>query len=842
MKNKLYWFLFFVVLAANIYLRLFPAYFPQLKEQAKLNVQQEIWDEFSERVNLTQPDFNPYAKEAVVEELYNEKLRQKGIFKRQVQQEYSKLKDKYQDSSGQTYLLELDPYKWARYTENVLKNGHPGDKKLAGKSYDTRTLAPKGIKMFYVNFLYYCSAFLYKIFSFFFSGIFSQTFLFYLPLFYMAIFLTLVYFLAGNIFSPLAGLIAVSFVGFNRLFIQRSCVGWYDYDTLSLTAPLLVVWFILSALKHKDNLKKLVIFALLAAFSQGVFTLIWIGWRFIFMVMAVFFFCVILNNYFIDFRDLKKANKESGHYFICAAIFFVVSLIFVFLFTGMFPGESLLNFIENNLRLGQSVSSQIWPNTFYTVGELLPANMLKVAQYVYNPLIYVFSIVSMFLVYCLSRRGKNKDFFYIMFFWFAVMLFASFKGARFVLFLLPPLGLFLGGFFSEIMPRIVKKFSFDFRAKIAAKAGFLSLAVFVIVFFFFSGLAVAKKIYPFMDDNWHKALTYIKENTSAQAVIHSWWDYGDWFEAVAARGAIFDGQSQNKPHAYWMARVMMTKNEDEAVRILRMLNNASDETYTVLNKYIPDSFRSFALLDKLLFLDKQEGKKVLSQYDISQEDAKVILDGLYRVPTEAYFVVDGSMPDKIPSISFLGNWDFRKLYVYQHKEKQREEVVNNLARIFGGSLEAANSLYDEIIITPAGKGSFEAVSKRYAFYSPVSESQDKGKISYFDNGLVFDWNTEKGLIYSLVKRGYKTPKKIVISKGGIEKELVIDEGDFSKGVWIFEDAGKYKSMVLDEELINSLFSRLYFLKGRGLKFFEPFYMDDEAKIFVFKIKWAKLDE
>src|SRR3990167_8068211 len=48
-------------------------------------------------------------------------------------------------NDGTTYLLELDPYFWARHAENILERGHPGDSlTVDGKWFDDKMLAPNG--------------------------------------------------------------------------------------------------------------------------------------------------------------------------------------------------------------------------------------------------------------------------------------------------------------------------------------------------------------------------------------------------------------------------------------------------------------------------------------------------------------------------------------------------------------------------------------------------------------------------------------------------------------------------------------------------------------------------
>lgn len=831
-------FLFSFCLGVNIYFRLFPAYFPQLKETAKLSVSNEILEDVNKTVEELYPAYNDYAKSKIINDLFKRKLEDKKAFKEKVSEKYQSLKDKYQDSFGRTYLLELDPYQWMRYTENVLKYGHPGDKKIGKDSYDTYMLAPKGTKIFYAQFLFYFSAFFYKIFSFFRQGVELSRFLFYLPLFYTSIFLSLVYFFCRRIFSSLAAFFTVLFIGLSDILIIRGAAGWYDYDILSLIVPLLIVWFLLEALNDKNGIKRIVFYSFLAAFFQGLYPAVWIGWWFIFLVIAGFFFCSILNNYLIYPRDLKRGSHENKIYFISAAVFFTGSIIFSFLFSGTNPFGTIISQVFDALRLGKSLSASIWPNTYYTVGELTPVNLAAIAHDLYGETIFLVLLASMFWVFYKERRGGRKNFFYMMFFWFVFMLFASLKSVRFGMFLSVPLGFFLGGFIDGVYLKIKNKFWRSLRLKLFTCAVFFLGCGFLLKVFLFSGLDSARHIAPLMNDDWQKALTYLKENTPLDAVINSWWDYGDLFKTVGKRRVIFDGQSQNRPLAYWMARVLLANKEEEAVRILKMLNNASDTTFPLLNKYIPDAFDCAGVLEKLLAENRSKGKAVLLEHKVPSEIIEQVLDDLHKCPSPAYFLVESSMVHKIDSISFLGNWDFRKLYVYRNLRAEKENVLDGLSRIFDLSMEDARSFYTEIVITPSGEGSYEALSKRSAFFGSPVEGKREGDFLYFDNGVVYDLNSKHALVYSSLNRKYMSAKNIFVWDEK-EERITNEQGDFEKGILLIKSKDKYKSIVLDNVLAGSLFSRLYFLGGKGLKYFEPFFQDEEAGIYVYKISWNK---
>ncbi|MBU1122037.1 MAG: dolichyl-diphosphooligosaccharide--protein glycosyltransferase subunit STT3 [Candidatus Omnitrophica bacterium] len=831
---------FLFCIGINLYLRLFPAYFPQYKKQAQVTVKNKILDEIEETINQAYSDYNLYAKQAIRKEMFKARLKDKEKFKQEVNKEYFKLKDKFQNEDGQTYLLELDPYHWARYTANVLENGHPGDETRDGKAYDTYMLAPIGRAAPSEQFLFYSSAYLYTLFNTFYKGINLQTFLFYLPLLYVLIFLVLLYFFTKSVFSHMAAFFTTLFVGFNIMFVQRSCAGWFDSDSLSLIMPLLIVWFILLALKDGNSLKKIVFFALCAAVFQGTYPTIWMGWWFIFLVVIGFYFCSILNNYLIHQHDFRMGNKENLKYWVSLSVFVIGTVVFCFLLAKENCFYRIFYHVAEQLRLGESITPDIWPNTYYTVGELMSSNLSKIADYLHGKVIFMIALIGMFCIYIVDRRSRRKDFFYLMFFWCVFMVFASLKSVRFCIFLAVPLGVFLGGCISN-MPKLIKKLAPNPKLKLSVWILFVLLCMFLVKSFLIAGYTGVNYTHPLMNDHWQKTFKYIKANTPQDAIINSWWDYGDLFKTEASRRVIFDGQSQNTPLAYWMGQVLLAKDEDRALRILRMLNNSSTQTFGLLNKYISNQYECVMSLEKLLSSSKEEGRKLLMEIGVTDEDSTEIISNLHKKPSEAYFIVESSMLSKINSISFLGNWDFRKLYVHRNISKPRKEVIGNLINIFGLTLSAAQKYYEEIVITPSGKAIYEAISERNNFFCPFMEGKQSGALVHFDNGVVYNLDEKRGLVYSARNKKYKEIKDGFIFENDKGQRIENEEADFDKGVFIVKLEDKYKSIVLDTALVDSLFVRMYLLEGRDLEFFELFYKDEEAKIYVYKIKWEELD-
>ena len=83
-----------------------------------------------------------------------------------------------------------------------------------------------------------------------------------------------------------------------------------------------------------------------------------------------------------------------------------------------------------------------------------------------------------------------------------------------------------------------------------------------------------------LNDAWIRALEYIKENTSEDALIVSWWDYGYWITVNTGRRTVADGATINETQIRLLARIL-TGNENEASYLLRLLGAEPNNTYIV---------------------------------------------------------------------------------------------------------------------------------------------------------------------------------------------------------------------------------------------------------------------
>ena len=351
-----------------------------------------------------------------------------------------------------------------------------------------------------------------------------------------------------------------------------------------------------------------------------------------------------------------------------------------------------------------------------------------------------------------------------------------------------------------------------------------------------------------MDDSWYNSLKKIDYNSTQNAIINSWWDFGHWFKMIGNRAVTFDGTSQNSPQAHWIGNTLLTKDENIAIGILRMLDcGKNDFAHYVINnisKY--DGAKNIEILYEIIVLDRINAKKKLIQYGFTGEDADKLLEFTHCEPPEDYFITSEDMVGKSGVWAHFGSWDFNKALIYNTLKKKEyssnlEKSVEFMQNRFNYTREKAEGIYYEVQsiadskeadswiapwpsyasnVNPCKKDNNDSIS------CPLSDTQIKINLTTMEANI----DTTQGIMHpnSLV---YPTEESIVEKK--------FDNGVGVSIVLIPTDDG-YSRLLASPELAASMFTRLFYMEGHGLKHFEKF--SDETGIFgeriiIWKVDW-----
>ncbi|MBO4685783.1 MAG: hypothetical protein J5628_03930 [Lachnospiraceae bacterium] len=187
-------------------------------------------------------------------------------------------------------------------------------------------------------------------------------------------------------------------------------------------------------------------------------------------------------------------------------------------------------------------------------------------------------------------------------------------------------------------------------------------------------------------DTLHGASAYIAENTPANAVIASWWDYGYYYEYAAKRLTLGDGGNFNSEWNYWLGQALMTDDDRLAQGIFGMLATGGlDATHKLMTLYrtgrsippaadeLPETMPlgrlsedvrpaayATAVLKHILHYSREQGSKLLREYyGLDEADAAEIIRLAYDPALRPiYLVISDDMIRKIGAIATYGNWGF----------------------------------------------------------------------------------------------------------------------------------------------------------------------------------------
>ena len=206
---------------------------------------------------------------------------------------------------------------------------------------------------------------------------------------------------------------------------------------------------------------------------------------------------------------------------------------------------------------------------------------------------------------------------------------------------------------------------------------------------------------------------------------------------------------------------------------------------------------------------------------------------LFSTPSRACFVVDNTMVFKMPAISFLGNWNFAKVYIAQNFNKEEKGQIIERLKKLGGNPQDLQRFYQEIFLI-SDKNFNEWLSWRLQFYGGLVNGKEKDGVVFFDNGFMYNLKAQ-----TIQSSNGQIPVSLFLLKDNNFIEIAMPHANIGFSALVFIASDGYKCVLLDRSLGNSLFSRLYFLRGKGLKHFAPFIDAEEGNnyIRIFNIIW-----
>lgn len=810
------------------YFRAYTYDLPITKDWAEQSVQQSIESQIGNNILQQYPDIDQNSFNNLVNQqvsLYfkenQEQIKQQtDIFREQI-------KANFQDESGQTYLLAIDPYHSYRQAKNVLENGHVGDEIRDGKPLDNHMIAPNG-RTVKNSFHPFAGATIHWISTIFGNDSLMKS-MFILPMIFSMLSTIPAFFITRKVAGNMGGFVAATLLAISPVFLGRTPAGFSDTDVYNIFFPLTIAWLFLESFSLRyTQKKKKIILASLAGLATGIFAFAWTGWWYIFdfIIGTLAVYLIFLA---VKYRKEFTKNLKTKNAIATGIPYIIFSLLFVGLFIGF---KAVLNVIRGPLAvvfIKEAAKASLWPNVYTTVAELGDTTLANVISTLGGNLLLGLGIIGIALFF-FKKNKKQYDIKYGIFLiiWLVGTLYGATKGLRFSMFVVPvysiALGIFAGKTYDYLSNRL--------GPSLEINKNFIKivLTLFVIILLISPLRAAdltAKNEVPSMNDAWYTTLTKIKEETPKDAIINSWWDFGHWFKAIADRAVTFDGASQNNPQAHWVGKVLLTANEKEAIAILRMLDCGANDAYNLLLEEIEDPLTTKKVLDEVILLDQTSARTTLAQYTKNPDE---IMEKIFCDPPENYFITSEDMVSKAGVWAHFGSWDFERAFIYNTvKSNTQEDTITILKEELGYSEEDAKSIYRQL------KGLEENEANNwispYPGYAQSGTCQTQDEMIICTNGVRID--PKENRAYISTEEG-----EIPIKQYKDDTQTYINEGTDDISLAYIPE--KSMAILMNPPLLNSMFTELFYYEGKNLNNFELF---DHIQgfngfdIYTWKVKW-----
>ncbi|MBL8012878.1 MAG: hypothetical protein JNN05_03435, partial [Candidatus Omnitrophica bacterium] len=785
------------------------------------------------------PDMPEAQRNSVVEEKFAQTLHNESGMVKKAILEVSKKLNTQTPQAKRMYLQEADGYYYYDLTQNIVETGRLSGDRKASKFLNERMNAPFGFWQ-PINLHPYVGFYLYQFLKLFYPDISVINALCYTgPLLSLLALGAFILCCRALAVGPLAAGIGSIYFYLAPIFVKRSTFAWNDDDSYNVIFPLLILALVFKGLKHVKTSQESLIYGISTAALMCVYSLFWHGWGFTFAIICVSaLFILALQFYFIKSAPTVKPKAVA----IQLPDLKLISMFLITIFVGtpvlmslMFgPGDFITLLEEGFSGLQKLTVNQIsvWPNLFVAVGELKRAPLSEIIEMTGNLFWWIISIggsLWAFGAHIMRKDRIKTSQLIVIFIALAATLKITFSAERFILLCLMPVSLLgvtgLDQLINTFRKSIHRQTLLPGKLKpVEIASGLLLLITTTVVPIRSINAQIPQLLSPIFNSTWEKALLDIKNNTPAQSIITSWWPPGHFIKAVARRRVTFDGATiTSNEQAYWVANILLASNEEKAARILRMLNTSGTKPLDFLIDQGMKTSDAVSLLHFLLEKNKNDALEFLSKI-MPKDNAKKIVDMTHAEAIASYLLIYSELMEKNIGLQFVGKWNFR----------QMEEINSRPEEI--KSLPPANSpeFFEFLWKTMGGP---------YRYSEALITIGESGSIVNFTEGVKVDLNTKDVTIASS-KFGVGTPLSIVYLDNGAVVEKILRNPTLKYSVVFFKENSKYYCRLMDQELAQSLLTRMYFFKGQGLKYFKPFSiqssMTGKDEVFVFELQEQNL--
>ena len=329
----------------------------------------------------------------------------------------------------------------------------------------------------------------------------------------------------------------------------------------------------------------------------------------------------------------------------------------------------------------------------------------------------------------------------------------------------------------------------------------------------------SEQVVPGTSDPMWNSMTYLKTNAnntiSNDTVVQSWWDFGYVFEFASDKQTYFDGGSQSGEGAFWTGRALTTSNLDLSKGIFTMLATTGTNATQVLNNYTGgNNSISVDILLHTLALPRDEAKNVMmSNYSLTEQEANNVLQYSHpENPRETVIVLSSDMLGKAGWWTYFGTWDFDA----QNSSSLQYMTPTTVANISENGTGSINLLTENGI-------AFNAVLHRGV---NGTNQTTTGQVE-----AVFESNNSTIYIDDEVYNPLKASNIMVIENNYLVKnESINGSEDGNYTLFVLGDGEIYNVILIDNKLVDSMFTKLFLLGGNGQDAYELVRIDSGVSL------------
>lgn len=818
---------------------------------------------------------------------------------------------RYTGANGREYpyLISQDSYSWVRKARNYVDSGTPCDEIVGGQCRDNLRHAPLGSEMPYAESLHIPAiAWLHRLLTIFDPQRPIEASAFWLQVIVGMVGAAAAFVIGDALGGPIGGLAAALLSGLNRTVLGRSLGA--DNDVWNVTLPLCAAAAAIVAQRAR-LLRQTLAAAAAGGIALGLHACIWSGWSFgLAFVLSGLAAATVWDIVAGDrWRSvlLRQGRLVAG---VVGGL-----LLTIIVFRG---GSGFVALLRPPAPTTLAANPAIFPDGLRWVTELQRPSLASLAAgfgglprllaawfaavvlllppidsrrrpspsdlaiaggglgvlalwlvgatrlLPDHPTLCVISLL-LPVVVLLSGRARmgrpgepgEAGAVLLLLAWVSAALLVSSQAVRFVLLLSPVVGALTGAALGNVVGRLSAILPRPYV--IAGATILLGVVLYKPVD---SGYRVAANTLPRASDGWWEPLTQLRDDSPADSILFSWWDYGYWIEYASERPTALDGASLLTRVPHWLARALFSASEREAVGLLRMLSCGSDfapapegkqGAYEQLMATGLDGVRAYNVVVELSGLDRPAAAERLSRLGVPPEAHSDILAATHCDPRPAYLILSSRLLRNIDLLN-RGSWDVRRAELVHHlRDRPDAEALGALQQFGFDEVESRKLLGTaRSLETSAQIDRFIAPTLPFASTWGACKPTGSGEMSCpIQPRRMPDGSRLVGFRYPpddpgrgvlQYRRGpsgpisEKSPHTTMILGG---PQLQAAKGDPLQPYAVVLDRRRQRIVVGDHTLMGSVFSRLMLLDGQFLEHFEKVTAKQARgeRVSLWRVRW-----